>query len=161
MNNNVADQFLLNPGTTRTQYGAVCWRVLRQQLQVLLVTSRDTGRWIIPKGWPIAGQTPEQSAAREAWEEAGVEGRILPTCIGLFGYDKIMGPTVSIPCIVAVFPLQVSRLRNRYPEHKERRRKWFAPEKAAEKVGEAELSALLVAFTPPQPDEASDVAPQS
>ena len=57
----------------RTQYGALCWRMHRGKVEVLLITSRDTGRWVIPKGWPIDGLAPAQTAAREAWEEAGVE----------------------------------------------------------------------------------------
>ncbi|MEN9850080.1 MAG: hypothetical protein RL128_243, partial [Pseudomonadota bacterium] len=60
----------------RTQYGALCWRMHRGKVEVLLITSRDTGRWVIPKGWPIDGLAPAQTAAREAWEEAGVEGDI-------------------------------------------------------------------------------------
>jgi 8-oxo-dGTP pyrophosphatase MutT (NUDIX family) len=142
-------QFLLNTGTRRTQYGALCWRMFKGSLQILLITSRDTGRWVIPKGWPIPGQTPEGSAGREAWEEAGVEGRIDPGCIGLYDYEKVMTPTQTLPCIVAVYPLKVSRLRKRYQESHERRRRWFAPEKAAKKVDEPQLRDLLARFVPP------------
>lgn len=141
-------RFLLNEGTTRTQYGAMCWRVHRSQTQVLLVTSRDTHRWIIPKGWPIDGLSPEAAALREAWEEAGVEGIALPICLGLYPYDKVLSPERTVPCIVAVYPVQVTRLRDRFPERKERRREWFAPEKAARRVEEAGLRLLLAGFAP-------------
>lgn len=134
----------------RTQYGAICWRRLGDKIEVLLITSRDTGRWIIPKGWPIAGLTPDASAAREAFEEAGVEGRVSATCIGLYSYDKglspALGPSVTVPCVVAVFPLQVKGLRDRFPESCERRRKWFSPKKAARKVAEPELQSILESF---------------
>lgn len=134
----------------RTQYGAVCWRRLGARVEVLLITSRDTGRWVIPKGWPIVGLTPEESAAREAFEEAGVEGRVSPTCMGLYSYEKGLdtptGPRVFVPCVVAVYPMQVKGLRDQFPEVNERRRKWFSPKKAARKVAEPALQDLLEGF---------------
>lgn len=131
----------------RTQYGALCWRRIGDRLQVLLITSRETGRWVIPKGWPIAGLSPEASATREAYEEAGVEGQASASCVGFYTYDKGLGkpqgPRPTVPCIVAVYPLKVTALQDRYPECRERRRKWFTPRKAARKVAEPELQALL------------------
>ncbi|HEX9859077.1 MAG TPA: NUDIX hydrolase [Paracoccaceae bacterium] len=131
----------------RTQYGALCWRRIGDRLQVLLITSRETGRWVIPKGWPIAGLSPEASATREAYEEAGVEGQASARCVGFYTYDKGLGkpqaPRPTVPCIVAVYPLKVTALQDRYPECRERRRKWFSPQKAARKVAEPELQALL------------------
>jgi len=131
----------------RTQYAALCWRPALKGgagVEVLLITSRDTGRWVIPKGWPIRDLNPEASAAREAWEEAGVEGEPDPHCLGLYSYDKGLGPERSpLPCVVAVYALKVRGLADRFPEKKQRRRKWFRPEKAARKVAEPELRALL------------------
>lgn len=155
VDNSAKGTFLLNPDTTRTQYGALCWRMMRGKLQVLLVTSRDTGRWVIPKGWPIDGLTPEASAAREAWEEAGVKGRVTPECVGLFAYDKVISPDLAVPCVVAVYPIQVSRLSDTFPERKERRRKWFAADKAGRKVNESELGAILATFRVPPAKPAS------
>ena len=120
-------------------------------VQVLLVTSRDTGRWVIPKGWPIAGLTPQASAAREAWEEAGVEGVIADEPAGLYAYDKVMTPAFPIHCIVSVYPLHVAVLRRRYPEAAERQRKWFSLQKAARKVIEPELQQILHRFAPTLP----------
>ena len=131
---------------TRTHYGAVCWRMHRGKVEVLLITSRDTGRWIIPKGWPITGLTPAGTAAREAWEEAGVEGDVQADELGAFGYDKALGPSQSVPCSVQVFGLRVAELKSKFPEKKERRRKWFGFEKAARKVAEPELRQLLLAL---------------
>ncbi|MDP3959950.1 MAG: NUDIX hydrolase [Pseudorhodobacter sp.] len=130
-----------------SQYGALCWRRIGVRLEVLLITSRETGRWVIPKGWPISGLAPEASAAQEAYEEAGVEGSPTATCIGLYAYDKALDrlsdEPSSLPCVVAVYPLQVKTLRDRFPERGQRRRKWFSPKKAARKVAEAELQGLL------------------
>ena len=101
---------------SRTQYGAVCWRLHRGKVEVLLVTSRDTGRWIIPKGWPISGLTPADTAAREAWEEAGVQGELLGGDLGAYGYAKALDPKRSIPCSVQVVGLRVARLKDKFPE---------------------------------------------
>ena len=145
----IPDQFLARPDVTRTQYGAVCWRMRGGAVEILLVTSRDTGRWIIPKGWPVPDSTPQAAAALEAWEEAGVRGRVAEGCIGLYGYDKALAADRVVPCMVAVYAMEVTGLRDRFPERKERRRKWFTPAKAAQKVLEPELGALLAQFTVP------------
>ena len=128
------------------QFGALCWRMHRGQVEVLLITSRDTGRWVIPKGWAIDGLSPALSAAREAWEEAGVEGEVSATGLGQFRYDKVLRPSEFIPCEVQVFGLRVARLAERFPERKQRRRKWFNAETAARKVNEPQLRALLAAL---------------
>lgn len=138
----------------RVQYAALCWRPSGRSaldgVQILLITSRDTGRWVIPKGWPMPGLTPDAAAAREAWEEAGVSGQPLAQPIGSYAYDKGIGvERLPLPCRVDVYPLQVDDLANRFPERKQRRRKWFSPKKAARKVAEPELQALLAAFVAP------------
>jgi 8-oxo-dGTP pyrophosphatase MutT (NUDIX family) len=144
-----------------TQYGALCWRLHRGKVQVLLITSRDTGRWVIPKGWPMKGMTPAQAAAREAWEEAGVQGETETVGMGSFTYDKLRAAKSPIVCAVEVFPLRVKALKDRFPERKERQRKWFAAEKAARKVAEAGLRGLILALahTPPQDGPAPGLAP--
>ena len=134
----------------RSQFGALCWRLENDKLRILLVTSRDTGRWIIPKGWPISGETPTGAALTEAWEEAGVEGRAAPAAVGLYSYLKDRGPeTPPLPCIVAVFAVRVKRLAEDWPEAHQRRRKWMSRRKAAAAVDEPELKALLRGFEPP------------
>jgi 8-oxo-dGTP pyrophosphatase MutT (NUDIX family) len=141
-------RFLLNGDTLRTQFGALCWRLRGGQSQVMLITSRDTGRWIIPKGWPIEGMTPEAAALREAWEEAGVEGEAAPACLGLYPYEKLLTAERRVPCLVAVYAVRVTRLRDRFPERKERRRAWFTPARAAERVEEEALRRLIAGFSP-------------
>lgn len=131
------------------QYGALCYRVLKGKTQVLLITSRTRRRWIIPKGWPVAGTTPEKSAAIEAWEEAGVRGKLSSKCIGTYDYIKEgEGSEADRHCIVGVFPLKVKTLAEAFPERKQRRRKWFSPKSAAKKVAEPELRELLRVFEP-------------
>lgn len=127
----------------RVQFAALCWRMHRNKIEVLMITSRDTGRWVIPKGWPMNDRSPCASAATEAWEEAGVTGEVSAQDLGLFNYEKILRPQHSVLCSVRVFPLRVASLAVKFPERQQRRRKWFAAEKAAKKVAEPELRRLL------------------
>lgn len=139
------DQF--DPARTRAtarQNAALCWRMHRGRVQVLLITSRDTGRWIVPKGWPMPGKTAAETAGTEAWEEAGVQGTPDGADpIGVYHYDKLRVPKDPIPCVVSVFSLRVHGLSDKFPERKQRRRKWFDARKAARKVAEPELRRLL------------------
>lgn len=151
---------------TRIQYGALCWRDSDQGIEVLLITSRDTGRWVIPKGWPIPGLAPEAAAAQEAWEEAGVEGDVSPMCLGRYGYSKTLSVDASVPCAVAVFGLSVTEIGKRFPEAKERQRKWFPKAEASTLVAEPELAQLIAGFAPPvrgrrAPIAAEDEGPRS
>jgi len=132
----------------RTQFGALCWRRRAGEVQVLLVTSRRSKRWIVPKGWPVDGATPAETASTEAWEESGVEGTVKPECLGIFSYYKGLGDDGEVPCVVAVFPIKVKNLKKNYPEARERSRRWFALEKAAKIVDEPELAAILSSFDP-------------
>ncbi len=131
----------------RTQFGALCYRVRKGKVQVLLVTSRTRKRWIPPKGWPIDGATPAEAAAREAFEEAGAEGRISDQCLGIFTYNKEIDGD-DMPLVVALFPLKVKRLHAIFPEHRERRRQWMSRKKAAASVDNAELAQIIRDFDP-------------
>ncbi|GMG85380.1 NUDIX hydrolase [Paralimibaculum aggregatum] len=113
------------------------------KLRVLMVTSRDTGRWVMPKGWTMARHKPWQAAAIEALEEAGAEGTVLKTPIGEYSYDKVLEDGSAIPCRVRVYPMVVERLKRRWKESGERTRRWFAPKAAARSVDESDLAALL------------------
>lgn len=136
-------------GEVRLQYAALCWREGASGVEVLLITSRDTGRWVIPKGWPMQGLSPENAAAREAWEEAGVEGVVSPVSLGRFGYLKEMAANPAVPCAVAVYGLRVENLARKFPEKAERKRQWFRPDEAATLVREPELASLIQGFSPP------------
>lgn len=131
----------------RTQFAALCWRIHDDQIEVLVVTSRRSKRWILPKGWPLHGQTPSEAAATEAWEEGGVRGKVAPVCLGLYSYLKGRSSR-DLPCMVAVFPLRVTETARNWPERKERRRKWVSPQRAAALVEEPELRRLLRDFDP-------------
>ncbi|HKL56440.1 MAG: NUDIX hydrolase [Roseovarius sp.] len=132
----------------RTQFSALCYRFSKDKPEILLITSRRTGRWILPKGWPIDGQTPGQTALTEAWEEAGVIGKASEQCIGLFSYSKTTDPEGSLPCLGLVFPVKVKSLAKDFPEAGQRRRQWFRPKKAATRVSEPELAQILRHFDP-------------
>ena len=146
MKRSPSSAFTSDPDVPRSQYGAICWRKAEAGLDVLLITSRETGRWVIPKGWPIKGISAAASAAREAWEEAGVEGKLCNTCLGVFSYQKLMPEDQAILCVVAIYGVRVEKLSRRYPEQRQRRRKWFAAREAAALVAEPELRALLLAL---------------
>ncbi|MFX0542586.1 NUDIX hydrolase [Roseovarius sp. S4756] len=132
----------------RTQFGALCYRIVRGKPEVLLVTSRGTKRWIVPKGWPMDGKTPAQSAAIEAWEEAGVRGRMYDRCLGLYSYRKTVEDGEDLPCVTMLYAMKVNEIATEYPEAHERRRKWLRPKKAAAMVDEADLAHLIRNFDP-------------
>lgn len=135
----------LNNGTLN-QYAALCYRVEDRRTRILLITSRGTKRWILPKGWLVDGMSPAETARQEAWEEAGVEGRLIKRSLGLYTYDKYYTPEKSLPCVAMVFPVAVKRLAREYPESGQRQRKWFSPKKAAAQVQEPELARILRNF---------------
>jgi 8-oxo-dGTP pyrophosphatase MutT (NUDIX family) len=112
-------------------------------VEVMLITSRETGRWLIPKGWPVPGLSAQNSAAREAREEGGVLGRISEQAIGNFHYQKRLADGSAVTCAVEVFALEVDRQTQSWPERGERRRRWFALQEAADAVQEPELQALI------------------
>jgi 8-oxo-dGTP pyrophosphatase MutT (NUDIX family) len=113
------------------------------RLRVLMVTSRDSGRWVMPKGWLMDGKKPWRAAEIEALEEAGALGYISDQSIGIYHYNKRLGKKEKLRCRVTVYPMMVDKLKKRWKERKERKRHWFSPEKAAKLVNEKELSAIL------------------
>jgi 8-oxo-dGTP pyrophosphatase MutT (NUDIX family) len=130
--------------TKRLQYGALPYkRVGDDGLEVMLVTSRETKRWIIPKGWPMKDRKPYAAAKREAFEEAGVRGEIGKRPIGTFEYDKRLKSKATVTCKVEVFPLQVRKQAEKWPERGEREGRWFSPAEAAGIVAEAELREII------------------
>lgn len=132
----------------RTQFAALCYRITKDKPQILLVTSRGSGRWIVPKGWPMDGVTPARAAMIEAWEEAGIEGQSLDFCLGMFSYLKCVGPDMRLPCAVMVYPVRVRSLAADFPEAGTRQRKWFSRKKAARAVAEPELAEIIRNFDP-------------
>lgn len=126
----------------RVQYAALPYR-RSPRTQVMLVTSRGTGRWIIPKGWPMKRKTPHAAAAREALEEAGVVGRIGKEPIGSFTHQKQLKEGQVLLCEVHVFPLEVTHQRKTWPEKGKRDVQWFSPAAAAKTVQQPMLSEMI------------------
>jgi len=113
------------------------------RLTVLMVTSRDTGRWIVPKGWLMDDAKPWQAAEIEALEEAGAKGFVGREDIGEYSYEKRLDDGTSLTCRVRVYPMRVEKLKRSWKERGERKRRWFSPEAAARRVQEPELADLL------------------
>ncbi len=126
------------------QVGALCLRKRDGAVQVLLISSRGTGRWIIPKGWPMRGRSLAGAARQEAWEEAGIKGKVAPDPCGSYHYDKGLDQGGAIRVEVLVYKLKTESLAERYPEAGQRRRRWFSPSEAAERVDEPGLKAILL-----------------
>ena len=127
----------------RAQFAALPWRRVDGRIEVCLITSRDTGRWIVPKGWPMPGKTPSEAAATETFEEAGLRGVVSTRCAGIYTYLKDLDDGIELPVMVAVFPLEVTKSHADWPEAKVRTRKWFSLKKAARNVSDPELRDIL------------------
>ena len=131
------------------QFGALPFRWgPNGSLKVMLVTTRGRKRWMIPKGWPIPGLAPHESAAREAFEEAGLVGDANPKAIGSFRYNKRLGAGRQVRCTVEVFPLHVDHQRPHWLEKGERETRWLSAKKAASLVSEPDLKRILLSFHP-------------
>jgi 8-oxo-dGTP pyrophosphatase MutT (NUDIX family) len=137
---------IISVATTRhgMQFAALPYRIGEDGApQVMLVTSRETRRWVIPKGWPMKGLRPSRVAEQEAYEEAGLTGHIIgDTAIGSYRYDKQL-PGEKRRCHVWVFLLRVENQLNDWPEKAQRETRWFDVTEAASLVDEAELGELI------------------
>ena len=133
----------------RKQFAALPYRLDETgMVEMLLVTSRETGRWVLPKGWPMKGKAPHRAAAIEAYEEAGAVGRSMKTPLGTYRYDKRLKDG-AVPCVVTVYPMAVEELEESWPEMEERRRVWRRAAEAATLVDEPDLQAILRDFAGP------------
>jgi 8-oxo-dGTP pyrophosphatase MutT (NUDIX family) len=132
----------------RVQYGALPYRFTSMAaLEILVVTTRQSRQWIVPKGWPIKRLTPSKSAAREAFEEAGVRGKIGARAIGNFRYKKPARQADIDPDYdVKIFPLLVRRQSATWPEYGQRMVQWVDPEKAISLIREPELRSIVEKF---------------
>lgn len=131
----------------RTQFAALCYRIKNGELEICMVTSRRSKRWILPKGWPMHKQTPANAAATEAWEEAGVIGTAIDHCLGAYSYVKPLSDNPT-QVVVMVYPVAVSEVAQKWPEKSQRKRKWVSPKKAAKKLQEPELRRIVATFDP-------------
>lgn len=126
-----------------SQVAALPFRIRNGRVQVLLVTSRETKRWLIPKGWPIKGKKAYKAAAQEAMEEAGVKGTVAQSAIGHYDYWKRRAEHFDL-CRVHVYPLEVLKRLKKWPEQGQRDSRWFGVEEAAQQVMEPALAAIIL-----------------
>jgi 8-oxo-dGTP pyrophosphatase MutT (NUDIX family) len=127
------------------QVAALPWRRTKNGIEVMLITSRAGGRWLLPKGWPELGEEFCDAAAREAHEEAGLSGAVSSAMAGRYFYEKSAGGN-GMRFEVMVYALEVGNVAGKWKEKRERRRKWVAPAKAANLVAEPELAQLILDF---------------
>ncbi|MBX4935965.1 NUDIX hydrolase [Rhizobium binae] len=137
-------------GAFRQQYGALCFRYCNagSKIEILVITSRERARWVVPKGWPMKGKKPFEAAAIEAWEEAGVRGAVKRKPVGRYTYLKELDDGDVAPCIVDLFQIEVTKIENDFKEQGQRILQWVSPDEAARRVREVELKSLLVEFRP-------------
>ena len=128
------------------QVAALPWRLTDEGRQILMITSRETRRWVIPKGGRMVGKTDPEAAAQEAMEEAGVRGEMNQTSIGVFRYAKGLKDGGVRQCVVSVYPLQVLVQLGAWPEAHQRERRWMSLSEAADLVHEPDLAALIRDF---------------
>lgn len=121
------------------QSGVIPYRIKDGKIQVLLITSSTGKRWVIPKGTIEPFMTPQDSAAKEAWEEAGIVGIVVPNLMGTYEYQKL-GATWQ----VEVFLMQVETVLEDWPEAKVRQRQWVSVKQAVKRVQEPELKRILM-----------------
>lgn len=126
------------------QTGALPWRRGGKGIEVLLVTGRNSGKWMVPKGWPMRGKTLSKAAAQEAFEEAGVKGTVSEKPLGSFRHLKQHWMLRPLEVSILVHPLSVKRELSNWPEAEERERRWFTPQEAAASVESRELRELIL-----------------
>ena len=137
---------LFGKSPCRLQVAALPWRKTGKGVEVLLITSRDSGRWVLPKGWPEGKEDLCDAAMREAVEEAGLAGAISRREAGRYFYAKGLPSGEEVPCEVLVFPLEVDRVSDKWKEKRQRARKWVSPAEAVRMISEPDLCRLIAAF---------------
>lgn len=130
------------------QVAALCYRVGDNGVEILLVTSRGRGHWILPKGWPKKRISSAQTALEEAFEEAGIQGRVLEAPIGKYHYTKSSKSGALLNCVATVYEVVFSEMAKDFPEKGDRKVKWFSREDAAAAVSSPELAKILRRFEP-------------
>jgi 8-oxo-dGTP pyrophosphatase MutT (NUDIX family) len=128
------------------QYAALPFRLDGVQVRILLITSRETRRWVIPKGWPMGGLRPQEAAAEEAAEEAGIVGDIEPAPLGSYRYLKRVRGREPVAVQVIVFPFRVEGFSEEWKEQGQRAFRWFRYQEAASLVAEPSLKRLIREF---------------
>ena len=110
-------------------------------LKIILITNKTTNKWVIPKGIIEEGLSAYESAEKEAFEEAGIRGKVYKKSIGTYEYEKWGGR-----CIVEVFPCKVKSVDDEWDEMYIRQRKWFPVKKALKKLKNKQLQEILIKY---------------
>ena len=150
-----------SPDRPGRQFAALPFLRRQGETVVMLVTSRETHRWVLPKGWAQKRLNGPELAAKEAFEEAGLVGEPAPDPVGSYRYLQQRLPAGrcrslqqrhgrALPCDVDVFPLRVARLLDDWPERRQRERRWFTLAEAAMAVEEGGLVTLLLRLAAPE-----------
>ena len=129
------------------QFAALPFIKDERGISVLLLTSRETGRWVIPKGWPMRGMSGHQVAVQEAKEEAGVSGVVSSQVLGNYSYRKRLHTFSSVDCLVEVYALEVKKQKLKWRERSQRQLVWLPQEEAAARVEEPELAHIIRNFS--------------
>jgi 8-oxo-dGTP pyrophosphatase MutT (NUDIX family) len=127
------------------QFAALPFRVVASVLSILLITTRRKRRWSVPKGSPMLRKRPHRVAAIEAYEEAGLRGKIGRHALGRFKHSKRKGKR-GILCEVALYPLRVKKQHGRFPERSQRKMVWLPASQAARRVHQGKLRRLIESF---------------
>ena len=130
------------------QVAALCYRPTDDGHEILLITSRGRGHWILPKGWPKNKKSSADTALLEAFEEAGIRGRVIGSPIGQYHFTKSSQKGALLECVATVHEVLLTETLDDFPEKGERKMGWFTPEAAAEAVSSPELAEILLNFTP-------------
>lgn len=130
----------------RLQFAALPYVVIGGRVEVCLITSRETGRWITPKGWPEKSLAPRELAAQEAYEEAGLKGKVGKRAVGRYRYAKRLDDGSELDCEVEVFALRVDFQAIDWPEKGQRKILWVKQKKAAKLVDDAGLGDIILRF---------------
>jgi len=139
-------------GESIRQVAAIPFRLnARGDIEVMLVTSRTTRRFIVPKGWPMKGKSGRKAATIEAKEEAGVLGKTLREPAGTYSYWKRL-TNRFVRVDVIVYLLEVSEELANWQEARQRERAWLAPADAATLIDEPDLSTLVATLTIARPE---------
>jgi 8-oxo-dGTP pyrophosphatase MutT (NUDIX family) len=137
----------IRPGKKALQYAALPYRVSEAgEVEILLITSRETRRWVLPKGWPMRDRDPHEAAATEALEEAGAIGEPHAEPAGDYRYAKVLKSGQSASVRVTVYPLRVIEMAESWKEQGQRELRWFHFTEAADQVDEEELRTLIRSF---------------
>lgn len=130
----------------RRQVAALCYRKQKGKLEVMLVTSRGRGRWILPKGWTDLEKAAHETAATEAFEEAGIIGSARRKPFARFRSEKLMDTGLSVPTNVDVFLLKVDKQKSEFPESGQRKLAWMPIAKAIERTDDPGVRKVLQLF---------------